>query len=132
MGNTQDGKRYVLVMDDEATIRQLLSDSLTYLGYGVVTATCGEEAIDLYSQRREQGETFDAIIMDLSVLDGMGGQEAAIAIIQKYPDAVMIAASGDANDPIILQPEPYGFVECIVKPFNLGELTAKIRSLIGN
>ena len=111
--------RYVLVMDDEATIRQLLEDSLSYLGYNVTT------------NRREEGGKFDAVTMDLTVRNGMGGQEAALAIIQKYPDVVMIAASGDSNDPVIQQPEPYGFVESIVKPFNLGELTAKIRSLVG-
>ncbi len=118
-------------MDDEATIRQLLEDSLSYLGYNVTTTTCGEEAIEAYSNRREEGGKFDAVIMDLTVRNGMGGQEAALAIIQKYPDVVMIAASGDSNDPVIQQPEPYGFVESIVKPFNLGELTAKIRSLVG-
>lgn len=123
--------RHILVMDDESTIRQLLEDSLGYMGYSVTTTTCGEEAIAAYEKRREEGNIFDVIIMDLTVRDGMGGKDAAIAIIQKYPDAVLIAASGDSNDPVIQQPEPHGFVECIVKPFNLGELTAKIRSLVG-
>ncbi|MEN8140961.1 MAG: response regulator [Thermodesulfobacteriota bacterium] len=129
--NTKVVGRHVLVMDDEATIRHLLQDSLGYLGYEVTATSNGEEAIAAYKSRRDNGGKFDAVIMDLTVRDGMGGSEAAMAIIQQYPDAVMIAASGDATDPVILQPEPYGFVECIVKPFNLGELAAKIRSLIG-
>jgi two-component system, cell cycle sensor histidine kinase and response regulator CckA len=79
------GKGKVLLMDDEDMVRQTLDKMLSHLGYQVVLAGDGEEAIELFTLARESGQPFDAVILDLTVPGGMGGQEAMEELRQIAP-----------------------------------------------
>ncbi|PLX46835.1 MAG: hypothetical protein C0613_15590 [Desulfobulbaceae bacterium] len=123
-------RKRILVMDYEATIRTLLEESLQFMGFAVCSTVCGEEAVAAYERAAENNEAFDAVIMDLTVQGGMGGEEAAALISQRYPDAVIIAASGDSGAPAMEHGEEFGFKGHISKPFNLQELSSYIHSLL--
>ena len=60
----------ILVMDDQETIRELLYDELTDIGYEVELASDGAEAIELYVRANASGCPFDAVILDLEVPEG--------------------------------------------------------------
>ncbi len=118
-------------MDDEATIRTLLEESLEFMGFDVVSTMCGEDAVAAYGKAAQENAGFDAVIMDLTVQDGMGGEEAASLIGKSYPDAIIIAASGDSGSPAMEHSENFGFKGHISKPFNLQELSSYIHSFLG-
>jgi two-component system cell cycle sensor histidine kinase/response regulator CckA len=66
----------ILIMDDEAAIRELLYECLTSLEYEVVCARDGAKAIALYEGALTSGQPFHAVILDITVPGGMGGKEA--------------------------------------------------------
>jgi CheY-like chemotaxis protein len=121
-GRVLTGKGKILVMDDEAQIRDVVGDLLTALGYGVCLAKDGVEAVDLYRAARDSSEPFDAVIMDLTVPGGVGGKEAVRKLLEIDPGVKAIVSSGYSNDPVMSDPAAYGFGGVVVKPYNAEEL----------
>lgn len=120
----------ILIMDDEATIRTLLEESLKFMGFEVYSTTCGEDAVAAYDQAVQDDAAFDVVIMDLTVRDGMGGEEAAALIGKSHPEAVILATSGDSGAPAMEHCEDFGFRGHVSKPFNLQALSSYIHSLL--
>lgn len=120
----------VLVMDDEEMIRNLAAAILKELGYRVTTCANGEEAIALYKDAFERGETFAAVIMDLTVPGGMGGEEAARAILKFNPLAQLIVSSGYSNAPVMSDFRNFGFVAVVHKPYGVAEIAGVLGSLL--
>jgi PAS domain S-box-containing protein len=122
----------ILFMDDEEKILQAVGEMLTdCFGYQVVLSTDGAGTIELYKQARDSGEPFDAVIMDLTVPGGMGGQETIAHLRDIDPKIKAIVSSGYANDPIISDYERYGFVGVVRKPYKIDELHEVLYTVIG-
>ncbi len=122
---------YILLMDDEAAIRQGTSELLRELGYRVETVADGEEAILRYQQALNSDTPFDIVILDLTVPGGMGGQAAISYLRDINPHIKTIVSSGYAEDPIISEFERYGFSGVVTKPYKLEELNRVILRLVG-
>jgi signal transduction histidine kinase/CheY-like chemotaxis protein len=123
------GKGRILLMDDEETIRDLAAEMLSLMGYEVVLAEHGAEAIDLYKSARISSRPFDAIIMDLTVRGGMGGREAIEILSKIDPNIKAIVSSGYSSDPIMADYGKYGFSGVAAKPYTaseLGEILSKV------
>lgn len=103
------GKGRILAMDDEEMIRELLSKTLSLAGYEVELTADGAEAIEAYRKAREAGQTFDAVIMDLTIPGGVGGKEAIKKLLEIDPGAKVIVSSGYSTDPIMADCKKYGF-----------------------
>jgi PAS domain S-box-containing protein len=112
----------VLVMDDEDGVRKVLGLSLATLGHAVELTEDGQMAIDAYKKAKSLGHDFDLVILDLTVREGMGGQEAIQALLKIAPDVKAIAISGYVDSPVILEPERHGFKGAMRKPFDLEAL----------
>jgi PAS domain S-box-containing protein len=125
------GDGYVLVMDDEESIREVAHEMLTSLGYRSATCACGEEVVELYREELEQGVSVDAVIMDLTIPGRMGGLEAASRILALDPSAWLVVSSGYSNDPVMSNYGGYGFSEALLKPFRLEDLAAVLAKLPG-
>jgi PAS domain S-box-containing protein len=117
------GEGRILVMDDEAMIRDVLAEMLNLLGYQVVTAKDGQETIQLYRESQDCGKPFTAVIMDLTIPGGMGGLETIGHLRQIDPGVKAIVSSGYANDPVMADYENYGFCSMVLKPFIIEELS---------
>ncbi len=117
------GSGNILVMDDEKAIREIYRDTLTLLGYKVIETSNGEEAVEFFKNKVLTGETkLKAMFFDLTVTGGMGGQEACEEI-RKYDKTIPIfVASGYSKDPIIQNPEKYGFTASLPKPFSIRDM----------
>lgn len=118
----------VLVMDDEEMVRNIVKDMLAIIGSESVMVADGAEAVKQYKEAMEEGNTFNLVIMDLTIPGGMGGKEAVQEIIKMDPEARVIVASGYSNDPIMSSFEEYGFCAAVIKPFQLHELAEAIES----
>lgn len=113
------GKGNILIMDDEAFVRKLLKNLLSGMGYNVVEAKNGEEAI---KQLGETAVPIDAAIFDLTIQGGMGGKDAIIQVRKQFPDLPVIVSSGYSEDPVMARPQQYGFTDRLNKPFRKDEL----------
>ena len=110
-------------MDDQINIRTMVGAMLDHLGYQVEFAKDGSEAVELYQIAKYNGQAFDAVILDLTVPAGMGGQEAVKRLINIDPEVKAIVSSGYANDPIVSDYEKYGFHGVVTKPYEINELS---------
>ncbi len=126
---SEKGKR-VLIMDDEKAVRDLAREALLFLGYRPDFASDGQEAIRKYRTALLDGEPFAAVIMDLTIVGGMGGREAIEEIIKIDPDAVVIVSSGYANDEIMENFRQFGFKAVLPKPYRLENLRAVLQEAI--
>jgi len=112
----------VLIMDDEPSVRTILSRILCKMGNEVAEAEDGESAIKKYELARNADTPFDVVIMDLTIPGGMGGKEAVTKILAINPMAQVLVSSGYSNDPVIADYRDYGFSGIISKPFRIDDL----------
>ena len=120
----------VMIMDDEAMVRNITGAMIKRLGYEVVEAKDGEEAIHRYREMTAAGDKVDVVIMDLTIPGGMGGKEAVATILEIDPEARVMVASGYSNDPVMANYREYGFCGAVSKPFRLDELRAVIEDVL--
>jgi nitrogen-specific signal transduction histidine kinase/CheY-like chemotaxis protein len=116
------GQGKILVMDDEAMIRELAGEILQYLGYRVEFAQDGAEAVASYTAAFNSPDPFDAVILDLTVRGGMGGLGAINKLKAIDPRVKSIVSSGYSEDPGMTGFEDYGFCSAVAKPYTLEEL----------
>ncbi|NBD14896.1 MAG: response regulator [Cyanobacteria bacterium] len=119
----ENHKEKILVVDDEASIRRILETRLSMIGYDVVTAADGEEAIATFKENHP-----DLVVLDVMMpkLDGYGVCQE----LRKESDIpiIMLTALGDVADRITgLE---LGADDYVVKPFSPKELEARIRSVL--
>ena len=105
-------------MDDEEVVRKLVRRLLQQMGHEVELAEDGQSAVAAYESAKGQGRPFDAVILDLTIRDGVGGQETIRELLKIDPAVKAIVMSGYANDPVVLEPERYGFKGVLTKPFD--------------
>lgn len=129
-GKKELRKGRILIMDDETMIRNLLSEMLRYSGFEVVASKDGAEAIELYKKAIEAEQTFDAVVMDLTVPGGMGGREAMEIIKKIDSNAKVIVSSGYSNDPIMGNYKKYGFSGVIEKPYKVDQLISVLQTIL--
>lgn len=124
------GNGKILVMDDEAGIRESITEALTFLGYEVSLAEDGAKAIELYKKARESGNPFSAVIMDLTIAGGMGGKETIKKLFEIDPEVKSIVSSGYSNDPVMSDFREYGFRDVIIKPYKIEDLSRVLHRVI--
>ena len=125
---TGEGK--ILVMDDEAMIRNAVSEMLTLLGFKVTAVPDGKAAIQLYQAALNSNQPFAAVIMDLTIPGGMGGLETLGHLREIDPHVKAIVSSGYANDPVMGDYAKYGFCGVICKPYKIEEFSHTLNQVL--
>ncbi len=128
---TPAGQGKILVMDDEPSVRDILKETLDYLGYQPDFAPDGQKAIDLYTRHLQEGRPFDAVIMDLTIPGGMGGKEAIKELLRIDPHVRAIVSSGYSQDPVMAHYERHGFKNVLMKPYTVDEVGRKLHAVLG-
>lgn len=106
----------VLIIDDEQSIRDLLAAALTDLGYAPVTASSGQEALDILAR-----QSVMVMIVDMN-MPGMNGLELGRRIRAAYPLAQMLALTGYRSLFQLSACREAGFEDYFTKPVKLPEL----------
>lgn len=114
----------VLIVEDDAGIRQSLFETLTALGFMIGEASNGEQAL-----LRLRMVDFDAVLLDIN-MPGMGGIEACREICHSYPHVpiIMLTVRDEEDDKV--EALDAGADDYVTKPFQIRELTARLRSAI--
>ena len=120
------GQETVLLIDDEDMVLEIGRALLETMGYHVVTAKDGEEAIALYEN---EGSEIDLVLLDV-VMPGLGGGEVYDRLKTMNPDMKCLLLSGysiDGEASEIIQRGCDGFIQ---KPFKLRDLSKSIREIL--
>ncbi len=121
------GSETILLADDEEPVAVVTSDMLTSLGYKVLVARSGEEAVALYQSHRDE---VDLVIMDM-IMPGCGGGPAVDQLHGINPSVKVVLSSGYSLNGMIKDVMDRGrALAFIQKPFMMGELSHKIRQIL--
>jgi CheY-like chemotaxis protein len=104
---------------------------LESLNYKFDLARDGEEAIALYQRFLNIGRPYDAVIMDLTVVGAMGGEECFAELRKLDPDVRAIVASGYDNDEVARSFLEKGFCGYLSKPYRVTDLGKVLKTVIG-
>ncbi len=121
----------ILVMDDEASLLEMVSQTLLFLGYAVETARDGEEAVSLYQRALANGTPFAAVLLDLTVRGGMGGAETIQRMLADDPDVRGVLMTGYDQAQTFRDYANHGFKYALSKPFSMDRLRAALAEVIG-
>jgi two-component system cell cycle sensor histidine kinase/response regulator CckA len=125
-------KGKILVMDDEEIVRVVVQRLLLQCGFESELTKDGAEMLRLYREAKEAGKPFEAVILDIIIRNGMGGQEAMKNLLEYDPNVRVIVSSGYSNDPIMANFTDYGFSGFLPKPYKLEELKRVMKDIIYN
>jgi two-component system cell cycle sensor histidine kinase/response regulator CckA len=120
------GSETVLLVDDEDMIIDVGKPILEQMGYNVLTATGGKEALDIYEKNKQE---IGIVILDM-IMPGMGGGDTYDRLKELNPDIKVLLSSGysiNGQATKILERGCDGFIQ---KPFNVMGLSRKIRGIL--
>ena len=109
----------LLVVDDDVSVRSIVSRMVQRLGYTPILASSGEEAIRLHETH---GEDLHGVLMDLS-MPGMSGAEAVLALRERGLSVPVVAMSGYAPEGLTLRDVRREIGAFISKPFDMRRLS---------
>lgn len=124
------GKGLILIMDDEEYIRDIACEMLSMMGYEAEGYSCGEDLVQRYRDKVREGKTPSAVILDLTIRGGMGGQEAAKTVLECDPEARLIVASGYSTNPVMANYREYGFAAALMKPYRLDDVGGTLQKVL--
>ncbi|HEV2596351.1 MAG TPA: ATP-binding protein [Sphingomicrobium sp.] len=116
----------VLVVEDDEDVRQFAVECLLELGYQVIQAAGGREALSLLIERQEDVQL---LVTDV-VMPGLSGRQLAEAAQQLNPSLPILYVSGYPRDVILQDGRVKEGVELLSKPFTQQALAAKVRELL--
>ena len=121
------GDETILLVDDEEMVIDVGEQMLKALGYKVIIAGSGKEAIDVY---RENQDKIHMVILDM-IMPDIGGGDTFDSLKEINPDAKVLLSSGysiNGQAQEILDRGCNGFVQ---KPFSIADISKKIREVLG-
>ena len=124
--NMAFGTETILFVDDEEIIIEVAQDMLEILGYKVLIAQNGEDAVRIYKQQKDH---IHLVIQDM-VMPGMNGADVFKAIKKINPDVKVILASGYMMNKQIAAVMDAGCRAFMQKPFRLEELSLRVREVL--
>lgn len=117
--------RRILIVEDEAAIREFEAINLKRVGYTTVEAGSGEEALDIYDN---DAEGFDIVLLDV-MMPGMDGFEVCKELRRRSPSIGIIMLTAKSQEMDKISGLMIGADDYITKPFSPTELLARVDSL---
>ncbi len=120
------GSETVLLAEDEEQVRKITTLLLETLGYRVLEAESGQEAVRLFEASREK---IDLLMTDV-VMPDLSGREVAEALRARNPGLKVLFQSGYVDDTVVRWGILHAEVDFLKKPFTLDVLARKVREML--
>jgi two-component system, NtrC family, response regulator AtoC len=117
----------VLVVDDDSTTQELLSEVLTEAGYRVVTSGSGEEALEVGKR-----ESFDVIISDMKLGQNLSGLDVLRAYKDVQPESEVILITAFGSMETAIEAVKAGAFDYLSKPFKIEEVLLQVERALKN
>ncbi|WP_165076634.1 response regulator [Methanogenium sp. MK-MG] len=121
----------ILIMDDEENIRTITCILLEKMGYNPMATPDGETTVEEYRRAFLAGDPYDAVIMDITIPDGMGATEAIKKLKAIDPDVRAIVTSGFVSEMNYDDFIGQGFSGVLRKPYRSVHLREILESVAG-
>jgi two-component system response regulator (stage 0 sporulation protein F) len=118
------GSQKILVVDDDFTVRDIVSKMLCRLGFQVSSADSAESGLALFIKNK-----FDLVITDFS-MSGMDGIHLAYYIKEKSPATQVVLMTGDDKEVILSKIKGTAVAKALFKPFTLAEMDTAVQGLL--
>ena len=118
------GSEKILVVDDDDTIRDVVSEMLCRLGYEVASADSAESGLALFLKNK-----FNLVITDFS-MSGMDGINMAYCIKEKFPSTLVVLMTGADKAVILSKIKGTAVAKALFKPFTLAEMDVTVQGLL--
>ena len=125
------GTGRILFMDDDPQLCEITKTMIESLDYKVDIAKHGEEALSFYRKYHAVNRPYDAVLLDLTIVGGMGGEETFKRLREIDPDVRAVVSSGYDNGDMARQFIEAGFCGYLTKPYRVSELGKMIKSVVG-
>lgn len=125
-GKASIGAEKILVVEDENDVREFAADVLRSLGYGVLEASSGPEALNVLQGRGD----IDLLFTDVVMPGGMSGQDLARMAKRMCPGINVLFMTGYCDDILSREAQPWGGESLISKPFEGEELSRRVRKIL--
>jgi CheY-like chemotaxis protein len=122
---SEEKEKLILLVDDEEVIRITGKYILKKLGYSVLTAEDGVEAIEIYKNNKD---SIDLIIMDM-IMPKMNGAEAFSMLRKINNNCKVIISSGFTRDENLIELKEVGLIGFLAKPFSIDELKSILKKV---
>ncbi|MFC1607990.1 response regulator [Candidatus Latescibacterota bacterium] len=119
------GNETVLIVEDEASVREFVTDTLHMYGYNVLTAEDGLEGVETYKAHQNE---IDLVLLDLT-MPIMSGEMAFRKILEVKPDVKVIITSGHSEEEMMKITRVKGHIK---KPYRITELIKIISKVLNN
>ena len=114
----------ILIVDDEARMRDSLKILLSNEGYNIQTGCNGKEAIECLNK-----DSYDIVLLDM-IMPGMNGHQVMDFIKSHYPDTLVIIMTGHASVESAVECLKMGAHDYLRKPFDFEQLLARVKNTI--
>jgi two-component system cell cycle sensor histidine kinase/response regulator CckA len=121
-----NGTETLLILEDEEVIREMLREYLERLGYRVLEAGNGDDALRI---AREHAEPIHLLLTDV-IVPGRSGRNVAEVLLRENPSLRVIFMSGYTDDAAVVRDVMANEVDFLQKPFGMELLTRKIREVL--
>ncbi len=122
--------RRVLLLEDDAMVRNLMRKYLELGGFEICETAEGRETIQKYDESIRKGKPFDIVILDLTIPDGLSGADTIHYLRNLDQRLLAIVSSGYKDDPIMQNPAQHGFAAALPKPYSREALLQLVNGVL--
>ncbi len=120
-----DNPKWILVADDEPSVREFVERALNYAGFAVTAVGDGNAALTALAR-----QPYDLMLTDI-VMPDLDGIALALKVSKDYPDMKILMMTGYSNQKERAHNLDFLAHEVIVKPFTLEEITRRVKAVLG-
>jgi len=128
----ETGQLRVLAVEDDPLVREMYAGAFASLGVEAQLAANGTEALRLYRAAREEGRSFQVVLLDLTLPGGQTGSMVLADLRSLDPDVLAIATSGYTNAPEMTDCRRAGFAAALAKPFSVQGISRALQEALRN
>ncbi len=130
MSENNNNGHTILVVEDDKGVLDLAVNMFEFAGYSVITAGSAAEGLECFQLHPE----IDLVFSDLILPGGVTGIEMAKNILAEQPDTLFLMATGysDKGKALATKTRQMPNMDCIAKPYDINEVTAKVEAMIAS